>query len=658
MQDSRFSRVLKDPRFIRPKKKQSKVIIDDRFKDMFTDAKFTGYSACKIDKFGRSIKSTTPQSNDTVKSLKRFYQLENEEDKVNDISNYDPARGEGVLSSSSDSEDEHQNNETEESFDCNPAAINRESFTMGDATSRLAFVNLDWDNIQPQDLYQLANSFKSPIGHIKSVKIYYSLFGKERIAHESIYGPPSNIFKNFSTSDNDSFGIGNEGYGSITKNDEEFQSDQEEQILDQDTDVFYSESDTMLDKDNGSINLLNDNSDSDEGSFKDIQQYNTETQSNNEPSQLEQNPDDIRKADYHSDKFVNAKTSEEFDEDSLRRYQLERLRYCYAIVETDSVATAEAIYSSCDGQEFEKTCNIIDVRFVPEDQIFSNEDLIPNGVCVKPSEKYSPLDFTTLSLMHSKVSLTWDADDQRRTKITKARFSQDALDEMDFKAYLASSDDEGSENEENEMKKEHSTKELLSIYRKLSTKSNITTTSPFNSKSPKDLFNDDELKEDTENISDIDMEMTFLQDDSDDKLPHMQESVFQAQLRKEKERKQKKREARKGLHSEHLASSKQKDEKPLSLMIDKDDILNENSHFNMNEIVKREKTLLKRSSKKSKNTDPDTVDTFDIQLDDPRFSEVYTSHSYSIDPSHPNFKNTTSMRKLLATKKDKRSTKL
>lgn len=53
----------------------------------------------------------------------------------------------------------------------------------------------------------------------------------------------------------------------------------------------------------------------------------------------------------------------EFDELALRKYQLDRLRYFYAIVELDSAQSAQHIFSEIDGTEFERTANIFDLRF-------------------------------------------------------------------------------------------------------------------------------------------------------------------------------------------------------------------------------------------------------------------------------------------------------
>lgn len=52
------------------------------------------------------------------------------------------------------------------------------------ATKRLALCNYDWMNIASKDLMILFNSFKPATGLIKSIKVYQSNFGKERMEQE------------------------------------------------------------------------------------------------------------------------------------------------------------------------------------------------------------------------------------------------------------------------------------------------------------------------------------------------------------------------------------------------------------------------------------------------------------------------------------------
>ena len=57
------------------------------------------------------------------------------------------------------------------------------------ATRRLALCNYDWMNISSKDLMLLFSSFKTSSGFIKSVKVYMSNIGKEKLELEEKYGP-------------------------------------------------------------------------------------------------------------------------------------------------------------------------------------------------------------------------------------------------------------------------------------------------------------------------------------------------------------------------------------------------------------------------------------------------------------------------------------
>lgn len=62
---------------------------------------------------------------------------------------------------------------------------------------------MDWDKIKAVDILKVMNTFKPSTSVIKSVTIYPSEFGKERLAKEEMEGPPREIFKD-SKKDDDS----------------------------------------------------------------------------------------------------------------------------------------------------------------------------------------------------------------------------------------------------------------------------------------------------------------------------------------------------------------------------------------------------------------------------------------------------------------------
>ena len=59
--------------------------------------------------------------------------------------------------------------------------------------------------------------------------------------------------------------------------------------------------------------------------------------------------------------------------EKLRKYEMERFKYYYAVAECDSVRTAQALYDECDGVEFSRTANMIDLRFIADDYQINRE---------------------------------------------------------------------------------------------------------------------------------------------------------------------------------------------------------------------------------------------------------------------------------------------
>jgi hypothetical protein len=59
---------------------------------------------------------------------------------------------------------------------------------------RLALNKMDWDNISALDLLALFSSLSKGDVVVYKVEIYPSLFGLEKMKHDSLMGPPKEIF--------------------------------------------------------------------------------------------------------------------------------------------------------------------------------------------------------------------------------------------------------------------------------------------------------------------------------------------------------------------------------------------------------------------------------------------------------------------------------
>ena len=336
---------------------------------------------------------------------------------------------------------------------------------------------------------------------------------------------------------------------------------------------------------------------------------------------------------------------QDYDSKALRRYQLQRLRYYYAVVKCDSVGTSEAIYKNCDGSEYESTANIFDLRYVPDGMDFADDEA--KETCTKIPSTYRPdSSFVTDALQHSKVKLTWDETPKERTSLSSRSFSQKEIDDMDFKAYLAS-DSDGSEDESTELKNKY--KNLLG-----------------------GRFAEKAGEEDSD--AEVDMEITFNpglgegEEKSKKQEEPSEETTIQAYKRKEKERRQKRAEKFKSKteeDEEEKASVAKKDKKKTKgkgkkgepvdekkraelelLLLDEND-QNQAEHFSMRDIIKAEKNK-KHKKKGKKNFDDNLVqDNFKADLDDDRFKEVFENHEFAIDPTSSEFKKTNTMKQIL-----------
>ncbi|KAH6614152.1 hypothetical protein C7974DRAFT_71967 [Boeremia exigua] len=626
--DSRFANFESDARFTLPSKKHTKTKLDPRFSRLRSDPDF--YNKATVDKYGRKI-----SKNAGKKALEKQYDDESDEEPedlqagIRDKSvlkelervqkeGFDPIRDGGLESSSDESSSDEEEEEVEEQVEL---AGDDNEVPTGDISSRLAAVNMDWDNIRASDIMAVANSFVPADGRILNVLIYPSEFGMERMQREEIEGPPREIFA------------------------------------------------STANKAEESIPTLDDDSDASDAEDK------------------AEEKEDLQQGE----------NGEEFDSTKLRSYQLDRLRYYYAVITCSSANVAKAIYDDLDGREYLTSANFFDLRFVPDGTEFDQE---PSDECTKLPDGYKPNEFTTDALTHSKVKLTWDAEDTTRKEVQKRAFSRKEIDENELKAYLGT-DSESSEDEEQAAK----TDKAASLRAALGLEApNKKSKSKDTSSSKRDR---DFPKPDGE------MQITFsgglLGEGKggsvfENEIP-LNETTLEKHIRKEKERKAKRKERMKAKREgrdpdaevaevttagaegddpfndpffgsdgedvekaerkadNRLKRAKKREEKEAEeaataaeraklelLMADDED--NQIRHFNMNEIEKAEKA--KKKGKKGKKNAPIVEDNFKINTADPRFAKLYESHEFAIDPTNPKFRETSGMKALLEEGRKKR----
>lgn len=161
---------------------------------MLSDGDFTQKAA--VDRYGRRIGREAGKE-----EIKRYYNIEEGEEEEEERGGrvYDPARGEGVVSTDESSTDGDETEEEVEVGEETASGLVRNGgdidVPLGDVSRRFAVVNLDWDNVRAVDLFKAFSSFATGSGRVVSVTIYPSEFGKERMEREEMEGPPTDIFR-------------------------------------------------------------------------------------------------------------------------------------------------------------------------------------------------------------------------------------------------------------------------------------------------------------------------------------------------------------------------------------------------------------------------------------------------------------------------------
>eukprot|EP01060_Flectonema_neradi_P007447 TRINITY_DN15195_c0_g1_i1.p1 TRINITY_DN15195_c0_g1~~TRINITY_DN15195_c0_g1_i1.p1 ORF type:complete len:710 (+),score=216.13 TRINITY_DN15195_c0_g1_i1:123-2252(+) len=382
------------------RKKPAPVVEDEKPAKKETDNRF------KLDKFrgrskkdsrGMSVKRTEVKGRDLTsaaapKTLKDYYR-QLEVDRGGAVPQEEEDHQEDLSSSDDDSVTE-ESDIWEEGL--KPTQPDEESELLESATNRIALRNCDWDHLKASNLFALLQSFTPLGGTLLSVKIFISEYGKKQLPLEQTQGP--DIWNKRGETDNDS----QEG-----------------------EEVEEAEEDNGL------------------GEF--VKEENSE-------ESIDEMSDDLGfELDDPAIKNETTEEGERFSENKYRRYEMQRLRYYYAIATFDSAKTAAHVYSECDGTEIERSGTVFDLSFVPEDMTFSEH--IDIATSVKSNFKANT-NFVTNALQNSRFAISWDQVDPKRKRVIGSLFdtNDEDLNNDEINQYLAppesSSEDEDVDREE------------------------------------------------------------------------------------------------------------------------------------------------------------------------------------------------------------------
>lgn len=469
-----------------------------------------------------------------------------------------------------------------------------------------------------------------------------------------------------------------------------------------------------------------------------------------------------------NDGFAEEDADVEFDPEILRKYELGKLKWFFAVVDCDSIKTAEHIYKECDGLEFERSGIVLDLRYIPDEVQFQQE---PRDTATSVTLNYKAPIFSNKAMSSSKVELTWDRDDPERFKLRKKKFSKDEINDIDLQAYLASESDDEEDDDEKEKRQNgrkklrallgeggdsagdsngsddddaddteseqedmvitfdsglrNVGKDILEKKKKRDLEAKETTWEAYLRKRAEkkaakkaarkksaqhnrnggaaaeedaDLgFDDpffqtqdesaggkgkkksqqDSTQDSTENGNDP-FDDPFFNDvgegDMDAALAELESTGKNKNIEKEKEKEKKKKKKKQNTHQSRAEdddddpiakAQKARERAELELIVggDEDREDERENSFNMKHVGTKKKRKKNRSKRKQMEEDDDSDapedgdDGFRVDTADDRFSAIFDSHKFAIDPNDPKFKKTPAMEKIMEERQERRRKK-
>jgi hypothetical protein len=134
--------------------------------------------------------------------------------------------------------------------------------------------------------------------------------------------------------------------------------------------------------------------------FKKTAKPDGESDDPKEGSEVEEEEDDEDDENIKND-LLQEGNDQDFDSGALRSYQLDRLRYYYGVINCSDKATAQKIYETTDGTEYQSSSNFLDLRFIPDDVTFEDE---PRDECRTMPSDYRPTEFVTDALQVRSIT--------------------------------------------------------------------------------------------------------------------------------------------------------------------------------------------------------------------------------------------------------------
>ncbi|UJR35527.1 hypothetical protein I4U23_028281 [Adineta vaga] len=675
--DDRFNHIMKDPRFRPASKSERKLKIDRRFASMFNDSKFK--LKYTVDKRGRPLL----KEHTTRDDMKKFYHLEEDEDESSSTSSEEESDNEmKKKKKSSDDEELNELLESEESEESDDDEDEDEDDNKGEQEEESSSSDEDEEIPNAEDGIEW-NDFDDKCVRTEDVshRIAVCNMDWDRVRAVDIFL----LLNSWKPADGT--------IKSVTIYPSEYGLQQLE-----------------TEKKFGPL----------PGTTKPVNTTDQNGNGSGHQSEAEEEPDEPEVKSDDDDDVPNYNQNDDQDttdpvmRERLRKYQLNRLKYYYAVVECDSEATAAKIYEECDGLEYETSAVRLDLRFIPDSVTFDSS-IPPHDQCTQIPDKtlYKPQLFRNTALTQTKVRCTWDETPIERRRLTKKKYTLEELEKVDLDAYLASGTDEEPEEDdaennedsedENEKKNDDgvfkvptsipsasknnkknqpivrapsilSTQDDIDRYRALlldfnedpkpekkSKKKTLTTF--FDEEASDDEASREAIGDDGDDDSedDIDMEITW--------TPGLKGKIDQKTTKQNDKKNNKSNLVKNQLEQEDNEREDSFDNNRETLeLLAVDDEVDGKRDYNLRDMIKSHKQSTKaaaKNAKKSKkhqqNVSTETIannksndDAFQLNVNDQRFEAIFNKSAFNIDQTDPQFKATAGTQRLIEEKLKKR----
>lgn len=555
----------------------------------------------------------------------------------------DYARGEADFDESSSDDDSSSSDEGEISMlEHGWGELDKDADRTEESSTRLALCNMDWDRVRAVDLMVLLNSFLPPGGVIKEVAIYPSQYGKERMEEEEKQGPKElrgdpSVKKEEESSGDDEGDSDGEDKGDEDDEDEEGSRYHREKLRQYQlnrlkyyyavaefdsvatAEKVYNECDGMEYESSAAkvdLRFIPDDMSFDEDTPKEV--------CKEMPSKEKYRP-----RFFTTTALQQVKVNLTWDEtDPMRKELTEKIFDPKEKVDDDDIRAYLATSSEEESDE-----EVVEVE-KEQEQTVAEEEVGKGKKKQDAISKYK--------------ALLEGIEDQEKKKKEK-----DVEMEITWGVGLKENTEKlvKKKMEEEEKKKRTPWEELLDKRKEKRQKR----------KQEKKKGKAGSGEDESEGEED-DEEQPFSDDDVD---VDMDDEFFKSEMReneifKEGGKKKKKKDQKSEDRNVEETEAKKDAELEL-LMMDEDD---NKRHFSLKKIIQEEndsksKKKRRRNKLKKKNgavveVDQGKKDDFEIDVEDSRFSALFNSHHYNVDPSDPNFKKTKAMERIIEEKQRRR----